>query len=147
MRNLQTSSSRPSRSPRTTAHRKTVRFRLWRLLLTNEYCTSRWHRSEDCHTEASYRTSDWHILSTTNSSRATSSTSHRGSSARPSRSPNSNHRRRPSSSRANFSATRRATQSSTIANFQSGNGLLNPFLDSKVSWEKSWDTLFFFLSN
>ena len=129
--NSQTSSSRPSRSPRTTVHRKTVRFRWWRSLSTNESCTSRWHHSADFHTEASCRTSDWHIQSTTNFLRATSSTSHRGSSARLSRSLNLSRRRRPSSSRANFSEMLKATQSSTIANFQFGNGLTNPFLDPK----------------
>lgn len=128
-RNSLTSSSRPSRSPRTTVHRKTVRSLWWRSLSTDASCTSRWHHSADFRMEASCRTSDWHIQSTTNFLRATSSTSHRGSSARRSRSLNLSRRRRPSSSRANFSEMLKATQSSTIANFQFGNGLTNPFLE------------------
>lgn len=142
-RNSLTSSSRPSRSQRTTVHRKTVRFLWWRSLSTDASCTSRWHHSADFHTEASCRISDWHIQSTTNFLRATSSTSHRGSSARHSRSLNLSRRRRQSSSRANFSEMLKVMRSSTIANFQFGNGLLNPFLNPKASQEKSWDALFF----
>lgn len=142
-RNSLTSSSRPSRSPRTTVHRKTVRFLWWRSLSTDASCTSRWHHSADFRMEASCRTSGWLTKSTTNFLRAISSTSHRGSSARHSRSLNLSRRRRPSSSRANFSEMLKATQSSTIANFQFGNGLTNPFLDPKASREKSWDALFF----
>ena len=130
-RNLLTSSSRPSRSPRMTAHRKTVRFHLWRSLSTTRFCTSHLRRSADCHTAPSCRTSDWHIQSTTNSFSAISSTSHSVSSARRSRSLNSSLQRRPSSSRVNFSVTQKATQSSTIANFQFGNGLTNPFLNTQ----------------
>ena len=144
-RNSLTSSSRPSRSPRTTVHRRTVRFRWWRSLWTANSCTSHWRRSADCHTEASSRTSVWHTLSTTNSSRATSSTSRRNSSARPSRSLNLRRRRRPSSSRANFSATPKATQSSTIANFQFGNGLAsNPFLNPQKHLRRNPGMLYFF---